>query len=266
VGNIARWVAGVPWTGPQRTRPRLAGAPPSPNGASSFHLWWDLARKGPFAQVSATLEVVQAPVVTKLYFWALQVSFVEGGRDLGAGHTGLQWHPGAPEGAVNWGGYSPTGGELAGSGSALRPVDGPNTFHYPWHPGRKYLLRVWSPAAGQWRSDVTDLAAGITTTVRDLYVAASGLANPVVWSEVFASCDDPGTEVRWSDLAATDFSGQAEKATSCRLTYQSHEDGGCANTVARAGPTYFAQVTGLPYPRPPAPEVLAIAGPPGHEG
>jgi hypothetical protein len=249
------------WTNWSQHRPRLSGFPPSPNGASSFHLWWALTGAGPFKQVSATLEVVKAPSVARLYFWALQVSFVEHGREVGAGHTGLQWHPGAPDGAVNWGGYSSAGGELDGSGSTLRPVDGPNTFHYPWHPATKYMFKVWSPAAGQWRSEVTDLAVGTTSAIRDLYVPADGLASPVVWSEVFARCEDPGTEVRWSDLGATDFLGRTEIVRSCRLTYQSHQDGGCANTEARAGPTYFAQVTGLPGPRQLGPEVLTISGP-----
>jgi len=251
----------VRWTNWSRQRARLSGSPPSANGASSFHLWWSLSTEGPYQELSAVLEVVVAPVVARLYFWALQASFVGAGRELGAGHTGLQWHPGAPDGAVNWGGYASGGGELAGSRSTLRPVDGPNTFHYPWSAGRKYALRVWSPAYGRWRSEVTDLANGLTTVVRDLYVTADGLASPVVWSEVFARCDDPPTEVRWSELRAVDLAGRAELATSCRPTYQSHEDGGCANTATVAGPGYFAQLTGLPEARRPPPEVLAMATP-----
>ena len=246
------------WANRWREGPRVSGAPPSPNGASSFHLWWLLPDGGPFSEVSAVLEVVTPPAVTRLYFWALQVSFVDAGRDLGAGHTGLQWHPGAPQGAVNWGGYSNAGGELQGTSSQLAPVDGPNTCHYPWSAGRPYRFRVSAAGPGAWRSEVTDLAAGTTTAVRDLLVPASGLTGPVVWSEVFARCDDPATEVRWSELQAVDMSGRSLRASSVRLTYQSHPDGGCANTETRAGPGYFAQLTGLGAPRAPAPEVISL--------
>ena len=63
---------------------RVTGDPPSGNGASSFHLFWDLP--GEFAAVSATVEVVIAPTVPRLYFWALQASFVEAGRHLDLDH------------------------------------------------------------------------------------------------------------------------------------------------------------------------------------
>jgi hypothetical protein len=48
------------------------------------------------------------------------------------------------------------------------------------------------------------------------------LASPVVWSEVFADCDDPSTAVRWSDLTPSPITTQ--------VTYQSYDDGGCTNT------------------------------------
>jgi hypothetical protein len=89
-------------------------------------------------------------------------------------------------------------------------------------------------------------------------VPASGLTGPVVWSEVFARCDDPATEARWSELEAVDMSGRKLRASSVRLTYQSHADGGCANTETRAGPGYFAQLTGLEAPRSPAQEVISL--------
>ncbi|MGH9106829.1 MAG: hypothetical protein ACRDZX_13560 [Acidimicrobiales bacterium] len=241
---------------------RVTGAPTSANGASSFHLWWALPEPGPLSEVRAVLEVVRPPSVPRLYFWALQVSFVERGRELGAGHTGLQWHPGAPDGAVNWGGYATGGGVLEGSGSHLAPVDGPHTRHFPWAPRRPYRLRVWSPAAGAWRSEVTDAQDGTTTVVRDLFVPASSLASPLVWSEVFARCDDPSTEVRWSGLEAVLPTGQVLTATSARLTYQSHAEGGCANTESRAEDRYFVQATGLPGPRRPGPEVLSLPAAP----
>jgi hypothetical protein len=46
------------------------------------------------------------------------------------------------------------------------------------------------------------MATGQATVIRDLLVPATGLASPVVWAEVFAACDDPPTEARWSELQA----------------------------------------------------------------
>jgi hypothetical protein len=199
------------------------------------------------------------PSVARLYFWALQVSFVERGKELGAGHTGLQWHPAAPAGAVNWGGYrGDGGGVLDGTGSDLPPVDGPHTRHFPWRPGQSHRFRVWSPAPGAWRSEVTDLGTGQSTVIRDLLVPAGALANPVVWSEVFARCDDPPTEVRWSGLEAVRPSGEVVVATSVSLTYQSHTDGGCANTESRVDGQSFVQATGLSAPRTPGPGTLSL--------
>ncbi len=248
-------------------RARLAGLPPSGNGASSFHLWWTMPSPGPFSEVTATLEVRQPPVVRRLYFWALQVSFVQAGREVGAGHTGLQWHPNAPAGAVNWGGYysggAPPGsdGTLPGTGSVLAPVDGgPHTRHFAWSPGHRYRFRVWSPAPGAWRSEVTDLEQDQTAVIRDLLVEAHHLANPLVWSEVFAACDDPPTEVRWSQLQAVDTQGTTQAARSVRLTYQSYADGGCSNTQTYADGESFVQATGLLAARAPAPEVLRLGG------
>jgi hypothetical protein len=239
----------------------MAGPPPSANGASSFHLWWVLAHPGPFAEVRAVLEVTRPPAVDRLYFWALQASFVEHGKEMGAGHAGLQWHPGAPAGAVNWGGYGHAGGVLAGSGSSLGPVDGPHTRHFAWRPGRPYGFRLWAPERGSWRCEVTDASTGERTVVRDLYVEATGLASPVVWSEVFARCDDPPVEVRWSGLEAVLPSGELCPARGARPTYQSQADGGCANTESRSEGPWLTQSTGLASPRGPVPELLALAGP-----
>ena len=54
-------------------------------------------------------------------------------------------------------------------------------------------------APGRWRGEVTDLGSGAVTVVRELLCPGTALADPVVWSEVFAPCDAPGTAVRWSD-------------------------------------------------------------------
>src|ERR1700678_1458228 len=100
----------LPW---QRA-PKMTGRPTSPNGASSFHLWWAMPAGGPWREVQATFELRRPPERSVLYFWALQVGFARQGRRLGGAHTGLQWHPAASTGAVNWGGYGPGGGELPG--------------------------------------------------------------------------------------------------------------------------------------------------------
>ena len=115
--NLRRW-----WSGGLASR--TTGAPASSNGASSLHLWWLL--DGPLVEVAVTVEVVVPPPGDRLVFWALQAGFTDGRRPLGAGHLGLQAHPGHPGGtAVNWGGYrAPAlgGGELTGSESPLPSV------------------------------------------------------------------------------------------------------------------------------------------------
>jgi hypothetical protein len=110
---------------------------------------------------------------------------------------------------------------------------------------------------------VTDVEWGQTTVIRDLTVEASGLASPLVWSEVFAACDDPSTEVRWSELHALDGQGTTHTATSVGLTYQSFADGGCGNTLTYADGGSFVQVTGLPAARQAASDVLSLPGPGG---
>jgi hypothetical protein len=216
----------IPWR-----RARTRGFPPSGNGASSFHLGWSLPT-GAARLVAArvTLEVLTPPVVDHLYFWALQVAF----PGAGAAHLGLQWnhrHPGF--GAVNWGGYAADGSLLAGTDSPLpsTPAD-PNTRDYPWEPERAYRLSVHRTDDDAWRGGVTDLTAGDTVTVRDLLAASPLLADPMVWSEVFARCDDPTVTVRWSDFEVV--SGDGDRVTPSALTvnYQSHADGGCANTTS----------------------------------
>jgi hypothetical protein len=212
-------------------RGRTSGLPPSANGASSLHAWWDAA--GPWREVAVTLEVLVPPSVPWLYFWALQVSFLDRGRGTGGGHLGLQaapWHPGGR--AVNWGGYADGGGELRGTTSSLpSAVANPNTRDFVWEARRAYRLRVApGSAAGRWRGEVTDLVSGAVTVVRELGCPGTELASPVVWSEVFAPCDAPGTAVRWSDPLAVTASGEAVVPLAVRVTYQSVADGGCSNS------------------------------------
>lgn len=236
----------VPSAGPSPGPGRTTGPPTSSNGASSFHLRWE-APPVPLLAAEATIEVVEPPLVDQLYFWALQVSFERGPARRGGAHFGLQHHPAYPAaGAVNWGGYADAGGELAGSESALPSALGNvNTRTYRWEPGRPYRYRI-APAPDQsvggvierWRGSITDLATGEETVVRDLFVEADHLSSPMVWSEVFADCDHPTAAVRWSDLAVTTLGGDRIVVESVRLNYQTHGDGGCANTdtsVDRSG-------------------------------
>ncbi len=203
-----------------------------------MHLWWELP--GRLVEVAATLEVVVPPTVPRLYFWALQVGFDDGRRHRGAAHLGLQAHPAHPAAAaVNWGGYRAAGdggGELAGSASPLASAtDNPNTRDFPWSAQRRYRLRILRPDERdppRWRGEVVDLVTGMVTVVRDLDVPARFLVQPVVWSEVFARCDDPTVAVRWSDLRARAADGRQTAPAGLRVSYQSRAEGGCDNTTA----------------------------------
>jgi hypothetical protein len=212
-------------------RARTRGFPPSGNGASSFHLGWRLPPgAGHLVAASVTIEVRTPPVVDDLYFWALQVAF----PGAGAAHLGLQWNHRHPAfGAVNWGGYASDGSLLPGTESPLpsTPAD-PNTRDYLWEPEHAYRLRVHRVDEGTWRGEVTDLATGDASTVRDLMAAASFLGDPMVWSEVFARCDDPSVTVRWSDFEVVSNRGDRFAPKAVAVNYQSHADGGCANTTS----------------------------------
>jgi hypothetical protein len=220
----------------------VRGEPASSNGASSFHLFWELP--GEFVRVSATLEVVQPPTVDRLYFWALQASFTGPAGAAGAGHLGLQAHPQHPGGAaVNWGGYDEHGRILGGSASALpSALDNAYTRDLPWRPRCPSRLPIAAappggtldpgldPSITAWRGSVTDLSTGSTTIVRDLFTRGARLASPMVWAEVFARCEQPAVEVRWSDLEAATDDGRVLRPAAVTVNYQADRDGGCANT------------------------------------
>lgn len=234
------------------TRTRTHGLPPSGNGASSFHLHWHMPASRSLVEVAATLEVIDRPAVARLYFWALQVSFSGGG----AAHTGLQWLPargGIP--AVNWGGYRAEGGELDGSVSPLPSLDGnPNTRLHDWALGTPHRLRVLRGDEG-WQATVDDVV------IRELFAPGRHLAAPMVWSEVFAACDDPPVRVRWSDFEAITDDGSVVHPDGLAVTYQSYADGGCDNTDVVVDDIGVVQVTsterltppGARIPWPPAP-------------
>ena len=204
-----------------------------------------LPPSAPLTKVAAVLEVRDAPAVERLYFWALQVGFADGG----AAHVGLQWNARHPAGrAANWGGYGPGGRLLDGSPSALpsRPDD-PNTRDFGWAPGRQYRLQV-APTPGRpgwWRGSIRDLVSGATTVVRDLAGGGDHLAQPVVWSEVFARCDHPSTSVRWSGLEAQTADGRLMRPRAVVVGYEAGAAGGCDNTDVRPDGDGWLQVTAV---------------------
>lgn len=201
----------------------------------------------PFVEVSAVCEVLVAPDVNALYFWALQVGFHDGRRDRGAAHTGLQWHGRRhDERAVNWGGYRAAvdgGGELSGSVSPLARLDqNGNTVAYPWEPGRPYRFTVRRGDEG-WASVVTDLTTGDAAVIRELIAPGDHLVSPVVWSEVFAGCDDPSVTVRWTGLEARTATGEVLRPRAVAVSYQDAASHGCENTDAVADAQGILQVT-----------------------
>lgn len=231
-------------------RDDLPDWPSTSNGSSAWHLWWHGVEGGamPVVAASATLEVLQRPTVDRLYFWALQASFVdERGHSYGAAHTGLQWNPRHPGmGAVNWGGYGDVGDTqsvLPGTVSPLPSTpDDPNTRDYPWREGSPYRFRIDRGAQG-WRATVTDLARGDTVTIRELYAGGDRLAGFVVWSEVFCSCHDPTAVVRWSDLVVERADGALLRPPSVGCTFPRE---GCPNTDSTADDVGILQVSRTP--------------------
>ncbi len=237
----------MPPAWPWSSRARVRGDPASAHGASSFHLTWVLDETEPLVEVAAVLEILVPPAVDRLYFWALQVSFLDGHAHRGAAHVGPQWnrnHPGSR--AVNWGGYAAGGGLLAGSPSALpsAPKD-PNTRDYPWDPGRPYRLRVSGVpgAPGRWRAEITDLRSGPTTVIRDLEAGGQRLGSAVVWSEVFARCDHPSVTVRWSGLEAMTAGGRVVRPEGVSVSYEASAAGGCDNTTVTVDDLGVLQTT-----------------------
>lgn len=215
--------------------------------ASSFHIWWHVPGTEPLVDVRAVCEVLVAPRVDALYFWALQVGFSDGALAHGAAHTGLQWHSRGRWGrAVNWGGYHDPrdgGGELPGSRprlAALNPQG--NTARYGWRPGVPYRFQVTRSDTG-WRATVTDVSTGRSTVIRDLHAEGGYLVDPVVWSEVFASCAAPSVTVRWTGLEAVTASGRLVRPRTATVTYQAPDAGGCGNTTVGTDGVGLLQTT-----------------------
>lgn len=184
------------------------------------------------------LSVEEPPRSDHLHFWALQVGFAGGERQEGGAHLGLQWnarHPGFR--AVNWGGYRSDGAILEGDASPLPSAPGdPNTRDLPWEPGRRYRLTVRpGETPGAWVGEVTGLDDGLDVIVRTLHGGGTRLVDPVVWSEVFAPCDDPSVSVRWTEPAVVTAGGDTVRPIGYRVTYQHVRQGGCSNTEVVTG-------------------------------
>ena len=233
--------------GPVRDR----GLPPSSNGASSFHIWWDLPDL-PLASVSVVLEVLTPPVADRLAFFAVQASFWSSAGHEGGAHTGLQWNPRHPRSrAVNWGGYDRSGAILPGTPSPFPSTpDDPNTRDFAWTPGARYRLTIGPREGGArddpalWPARIEGLDTGEDLVIRELICDGGHLRAPVVWSELFTRCDDPPIEVRWSEPRAVTPEGAVLRVEQGRVTYQAHRDGGCTNTTVETDEIGIVQRSG----------------------
>ena len=216
---------------------RERGLPPSPNGASSMHLWWEPGSADP-VRVSVDLEIIEPPQVPRLYFWAIQASFVDPftGQLHGGAHLGLPHHPPYPGSrAANWGGYAADGSILDGTESPLPSApDDPNTRDFHWSPGVVYRLAIERGDAGRWKGVIEQTDSDLRVEVRELIVSrgADALHGIVVWTEAFAACGDPPVAVRWSSFTTYSADGESLHPASLRARYQSYRDGGCTNTTA----------------------------------
>jgi hypothetical protein len=238
------------WLNRTSTGFRSRGTPPLSepvNGVTAFHLWWQGIDGGePLVEVSATLSVLRQPTSDRLYFWALQASFLSDSGANGAAHIGLQWNPRHPGfKAVNWGGYadiSDVRSILDGTPSPLpsTPSD-PNTRDYPWREGVPYRLRISPGSPSGWQGSITDLSTGETTVIRDLLAAGDRLGGFVVWAEVFAACNHSQTVVQWSDFEARTPSGDVRAPASVRLTFPTGGD--CPNTDVVMSQMGLLQIT-----------------------
>lgn len=233
-------------TGPVRDR----GLPPSPNGASSFHISWDVPDVR-LASVSVILEVLTPPGVDRLAFFAIQASFWSPARHEGGAHIGIQWNPRHPRNlAVNWGGYDRGGAILAGTESSLpsTPLD-PNTRDFAWVPGARYRLTIGPRTPdvrnpSRWPARIEGLDTGEDVVVRYLLCDGDHLRSPMVWSELFTRCDDPPIEVRWSEPSALGLDGEPVLVDRGRVTYQAYDAGGCTNTTAESDQLGIVQRSG----------------------
>jgi hypothetical protein len=133
---------------------------------------------------------------------------------------------------------------LAGSRSPLVSTpNNPNTRDYAWESGQPYRLTVRAGSeAGHWTGSVE--AFGHEQVIRDLFVPAEALVRPMVWSEVFARCDDPPVSATWRDPVAHTARGPMGPSA-YRVSYQSEDAGGCSNTDVEWTENGIRQVTSV---------------------
>ena len=224
--------------------PRTSGFPTSSNRASSFHLHWLGLPSERLVEASVELEVVAGPAVPHLYFWALQASFADGRRRLGGAHLGLQWHAAAPR---------PHRGELGrvrrrraasstGSESPLPSATGnPNTRDFCVVPRVGPTASRSAPAD----SPVPGVVRSTASACVSWPPVVGELVDLMVWSEVFARCDDPSVVVRWRNFAAVTPDGREVRPDRLQVTYQSAADGGCDNTSVAVEGGAAEQVTAV---------------------
>jgi hypothetical protein len=112
----------------------------------------------------------------------------------------------------------------------------PNTRDFTWEPGRPYRLTIRRGTEG-WAGLVDG------TELRQLHAGGDRLLSPMVWSEVFARCDDPCASVRWSDFELLTMSGARTSPSAVRVNYQAHAEGGCGNTTVLSDGDGFLQIT-----------------------
>ena len=237
----------APGTAVRAEPSRVRGRPPSPNGASSFHLWWDVPEV-PLASASVVLEVLTPPSGRRLAFFAIQASFWSPGIHKGGAHAGLQWNPRHPRSrAANWGGYGSTGSILPGTVSSLPSTpDDRNTRDFGWVTAARYRLTVGPRVPGsrhpaRWPARIEGLDTGEDVVIRQLLCDGDHLRAPVVWSELFTRCDDPSVEARWSAPRAVTLDGAVLEVQRAQVTYQAYGDGGCTNTTVESGPDGIVQ-------------------------
>lgn len=197
----------------------------TPASGGGFHLWWrGLPADEPIVACEITLEILHEPQVPRIYFWAMQMTFLdEVGTNHGVAHTGLQWNPRhADHRAVNWGGYRQAADVtsiLEGSDSPLPSTpDDRNTRDFPWRVGVPYRLAVRRGAQG-WEASITDTDLGETIPIRELYAGGDRLGHFVVWTELFCAGRDPRSVVRWSDPAVITLSGETREPSEMVSNY-----------------------------------------------
>ena len=236
--------AGTAKGGEGAGRERVSGYPTSSNRASSLHLSWELPPgTGPVVAVSARLTVDALPPVAELYFWALQASFRDGPAAGTAAPTSAcsGTRPTRAPAPSTGAGTRRAAAILPGSESALPSGSGnANTRDYWWEPAVPHLLTIERAAGGGWAGSVDG------THVRTLAAGGDRLDGLMVWSEVFARCDDPPVAVRWSGFRATLATGEVVSPVALRVNYQGRSQGGCDNTSAIPDGDGVVQVTNTP--------------------